>query len=668
MLLNVFIDHFQCTNSSTLTFISNLSTLNSKLYFPYLCTRNMGRIHQILKQYWGYDSFRPMQEDIILSVLEGRDTLALLPTGGGKSICFQVPAMALEGLCIVVSPLIALMKDQVAHLKAKGIKATALYSGMSYNEIQDAVQNVMFDPEYRFLYVSPERLQTDMFRVNLEKMPVKMIAVDEAHCISQWGYDFRPPYLEIANIRKIFPQAPVLALTATATPEVVQDIQRRLDFKAENVFQKSFKRDNLTYFVVKEEDKHGRMLRIMQRYPGTGIVYVRNRRKTAEVAAFLCQNGITADFYHAGLPPKERDRKQEDWMTGKTRVIVATNAFGMGIDKPDVRFVVHIDVPDCLEAYFQEAGRGGRDEKPSVAILLYDANDLRQLSRNLTMSFPPLETIREVYDDLCQHYYIEMGSGKNTIKPFYLEQHARRMKMDPVQLFNAVRFLEKAGVIALSEHLRDTSQLHFKLNGDELMDFEDNHPDIAEFVKLLLRSYGGLFTQYVKIDEQLIAARAGLTLEEATAQLQTLQQAGVVSYQPQCDIPLIVFLQDRVPDKYLYFDPSIYDIQKKKAQERMEAVRSYVTSQDECRSRLLLSYFGETDSPACGQCDVCRKKTHGAVNEQEFQKLSRKILCLHRQGLQEKNILEQLAAQEDEDRILFVMRWLIDNNTIKVQK
>ena len=627
----------------------------------------MDRIHQILKQYWGYESFRPLQEDIILSVLEGKDTLALLPTGGGKSVCFQVPAMALEGLCIVVSPLIALMKDQVAHLKAKGIKAAALYSGMSYSEIQDAVQNVMFDPEYRFLYVSPERLQTDMFRVNLEKMPVKMIAVDEAHCISQWGYDFRPPYLEIANVRKVFPQAPVLALTATATPEVVHDIQQKLEFKTENVFQKSFKRDNLTYFVVKEEDKHGRMLRIMQRYPGTGIVYVRNRRKTVEVAEFLRQNGISADFYHAGLPPKERDLKQNAWMTGKTRVIVATNAFGMGIDKPDVRFVVHIDVPDCLEAYFQEAGRGGRDEQPSVAILLYDANDLRQLTRNLTMSFPPLETIRKVYDDLCQHYYIAMGSGKNTIKPFYLDQHARRMKMDPVQLFNAVRFLEKAGVVALSEHLRDTSQLHFKLNGDELMDFEDKHPDMEEFIKLLLRSYGGLFTQYVRIDEQLIASRSGLSLAEVTGLLQTLHQAGVISYQPMSDIPLIVFLQDRIPEGHIYFDPSVYDVQKKKAQERVDAVRAYVTSQDECRSRLLLSYFGETDSPACGQCDVCRKRALTSVNGRDFQVLSEKILRLHRQNVPEKTILKQLSAQEDEERILFVMRWLIDNNKIKKQ-
>ncbi len=626
------------------------------------------RIHQILKQYWGYDGFRPLQEDIILSVLSGKDTLALLPTGGGKSICFQVPAMALEGLCIVVSPLIALMKDQVAHLKEKGIKAAALYSGMSYSQIQDAVQNVMFDPEYRFLYVSPERLQTEMFRVNLEKMPVKMIAVDEAHCISQWGYDFRPPYLEIANIRKVFPHAPVLALTATATPEVVKDIQHRLEFKQENVFQKSFKRDNLTYFVVKEEDKNGRMLRIMERYPGTGIVYVRNRRKTAEVADFLRRNGVSADYYHAGLDAKVRDQRQNDWMTGKIRVIVSTNAFGMGIDKPDVRFVVHIDVPDSLEAYFQEAGRAGRDEKPAVAIMLYDANDMRQLSRNLTLSFPPLDKIREVYENLCQHFRIGMGAGKNVIQPFYLEQQAKRMRMDPVQLFNSIRFLEKAGVIALSEHLRETSQIHFKITGDTLMDYEEKHPDMEEFVKLLLRSYGGVFTQYVKIDELTLSSRAGMHIDDVIGNLRILHEADVISYQPQSEIPLIIFLKDRIPQKHLYFDPAVYEIQKRKAMERVESVRQYVTTDNVCRSQLLLRYFGEMKSPACGQCDACLKTGKNSVPDKKFKAISRKVEFLHQKGLSEKDILTQLSTQYEEENVLLVMRWLIDNKNIFSKK
>ncbi|MCQ2283601.1 MAG: RecQ family ATP-dependent DNA helicase [Bacteroidales bacterium] len=625
-------------------------------------------IHRILKKYWGYDGFRPLQEDIILSVLEGRDTLALLPTGGGKSICFQVPALALGGLCIVVSPLIALMKDQVMHLKERGIKATALYSGMSHDDILGAIQNVIFDPDYRFLYVSPERLQTASFKMNLSKMPVTMIAVDEAHCISQWGYDFRPPYLEIANIRKLFPKAPVLALTATATPEVVVDIQHRLDFITENVFQKSFKRDNLTYFVVKEEDKNGRMLRIMQRYPGTGIVYVRNRRKTAEVAEFLSRNGIPADFYHAGLDTRTRDKKQDDWMKGRIRVIVATNAFGMGIDKPDVRFVVHIDLPDTLEGYFQEAGRGGRDEKAAVAILLYDSYDLRQLKRNWTLSFPPIEKIREAYEQLCQHYRIPMGEGKNTVHPFYLPEHARNSHMDPVQYFNALQFLEKSGVIVLSEHLREHSQIHFKMQDAPLREFEKENPDVAEFVRTILRSYGGVFSQYVDIDERVLAERTQLTEEEVCTQLQGLKERGVITYQPKSEIPLLVFVQDRIPKEQLYFNPKDYADRKQKAEERMRSVENYVLSSDTCRSRLLLRYFGETDSPVCGQCDVCLKRNRKQLAGQNPE-LADAIKKLSKESkLDKKTIFEKLSSSYDEEEIANVMRWLIDQNEIFLKK
>ena len=409
------------------------------------------RIHQILKQHWGYDKFRPLQEDIILSVMENRDTMALLPTGGGKSICFQVPALAKDGLCIVISPLIALMKDQVMNLKKRGVKAAAIFSGMPQEKIRIAIDNCLFDKEMKFLYVSPERLKTDLFRVNLKRMNISMIAVDEAHCISQWGYDFRPPYLEIAEIRQFFPDVPVLALTATATPEVVKDIQEKLKFKKENVFQKSFLRDNLTYYVVKEQDKQGRMLRIMQRYAGTGIVYVRNRRKTRETAEFLQRNGISADFYHAGLSGEERDRKQQEWMDGKTRVIVSTNAFGMGIDKPDVRFVIHIDIPDTLEGYFQEAGRGGRDLKPSIAVLLYDDSDLRDLQRNFNSSFPPLEFIQQVYKTLCNDLYIPIGSGENESYPIDLAEFAKKHQWNPVEVYNSVKLMEKTGAILLED-------------------------------------------------------------------------------------------------------------------------------------------------------------------------------------------------------------------------
>ena len=619
--------------------------------------------HDILKRYWGYPEFRPLQEEIILSVLDGRDTLALLPTGGGKSVCFQVPALALGGVCIVVTPLVSLMKDQVAHLKANGIKAAAIYSGLSREEILSVMSNALYDPDFRFLYVSPERLRTETFLLNLPKIPVRMSAVDEAHCISQWGYDFRPPYLQIAEIRPLFPEVPVLALTATATPEVVRDIQQKLRFKEENVFQKSFKRDNLTYFVVKESDKNGRMLRIMQRYPGTGVVYVRNRRKTQEVAEFLQQNGISADYYHAGLEARARDRKQDAWMTGKTRVIVATNAFGMGIDKPDVRFVVHLDIPDTLEAYFQEAGRGGRDLKPSVAILLYDEYDLRQLRRNFTLSFPTLEKVREVYEYLCQHYKIPMGDGKNRTYPFSLSQHARELKMDAAQYYNALKFLEKTGSLVVSEHLRESSKIHFKMDGEELMRYYPLHPQLEEFVKLLLRSYAGVFTQFVNIQEEVLAQRAGLTVAQVEENLKALRADKVLSYEPQSEIPLIMFLENRVEAKHLFFDPKDYDDRKQRAQERLEAVIRYVTTDHICRSRQLLSYFGETKSTPCGSCDVClaRKKRMRQEQEDEIRKA---IMDLYQQDVTLREILDRLAGRYAEDDLLETMRQMVEDGAL----
>ena len=622
------------------------------------------RARAVLKRHWGYDSFRPLQEDIILSVLEGRDTLALLPTGGGKSICFQVPALVKGGLCIVISPLIALMKDQVEHLRARHIKAGAIYSGMRVNEIQATIDNCLFDPEYRFLYVSPERLQTENFKVNFERMPVSMIAVDEAHCISQWGYDFRPPYLEIAKIRKIFPEVPVLALTATATPEVVKDIQLRLDFKTENVFQKSFKRANLTYFVVNEEDKNSRMLRIMNRYPGSGIVYVRNRRKTAETAEFLRNNCISADHYHAGLDPRERDRKQQSWMKGETRVMVSTNAFGMGIDKPDVRFVVHLDLPDTLEAYFQEAGRAGRDEQPAVAILLYDNYDIAQLKRNFTFTFPELDRVREVYRELCQSHHIELGSGQGKTFPFSMEAHANAVKMNATQYFNALKLLNNIGVILISEHLREKSELQFRINGDQLLKFQKEKPEFEPLITTILRSYSGVFTQFADIDEQLLATRLETTEETVVERLKTLRGEKILSYQPQSNIPLIIFLKDRIDEKYLYFDKKIYDFRKEKAEERLAAVENYVKCDNVCRSQLLLQYFGEWDSTPCGECDVCRRNKIQRVKNSDFELISKEIKELQQQNMDPKQILAELSKRYEEPQIVKVMRWLADNNTL----
>ena len=615
----------------------------------------------VLKQYWGYDSFRPLQEDIILSVLEGHDTLALLPTGGGKSICFQVPALVKGGLCIVISPLIALMKDQVEHLRDRHIKAGAIYSGMRVSEIEATIDNCLFDPEYRFLYVSPERLQTESFKVNFERMPVSMIAVDEAHCISQWGYDFRPPYLEIAKIRKVFPKVPVLALTATATPEVVKDIQLRLEFKTENVFQKSFKRSNLTYFVVNEEDKNSRMLRIMNRYPGSGIVYVRNRRKTAETAEFLRNNGISADHYHAGLDPRERDRKQQSWMKGETRVMVSTNAFGMGIDKPDVRFVVHIDLPDTLEAYFQEAGRAGRDEKAAVAILLYDHNDIAQLKRNFTFTFPELDRVREVYRELCQSHHIELGTGQGKIYPFSMDEHARTVKMNATQYFSALKLLQNIGVILISEHLREKSQILFQLNGDQLLKYQKEKPDFEPLITVILRSYSGVFSQYTDIDERLIANRLETTEEAVVEQLKTLRSEKILSYQPLSNIPLLVFLKDRIDEKYLYFDKKVYDFRKEKAEERLAAVENYVKCDNVCRSQLLLQYFGEWDSTPCGECDVCRRNQIERIRNKSFELISNEIKDLRQQGMTPKEMLSELSKRYEEPQIVAVMRWLADN-------
>lgn len=627
---------------------------------------NSALIHQILKKHWGYDQFRPLQEDIILSVMENRDTMALLPTGGGKSICFQVPAMAKDGLCIVVSPLIALMKDQVMNLKKKGIKAAALFSGMSHKEIMNAIDNSLFDKDLKFLYVSPERLKTDLFRTNLQRMKVAMIAVDEAHCISQWGYDFRPPYLEIAEIRQFFPKAPVLALTATATPEVVKDIQEKLKFKKENVFQKSFKRDNLTYFVVKEQDKNGRMLRIIQRYPGTGIVYVRNRRKTQETAEFLRRNGISADFYHAGLDSAERDRKQQEWMDGKTRIIVSTNAFGMGIDKPDVRFVIHIDIPDTLEGYFQEAGRGGRDLKPSVAIMLYDDSDLRELRRNFKLTFPPMEFIEMVYNKLCSHFQIAVGSGQDSSFPIDVGEFAMNQKLNPLEVYNAIKLIEKTGYLSLDDERYEPARLLFLMTREDF-DLYKNNPNYLqeeEFIKLLLRSYSGVFSNYTIINEKEIAQRAGIPVNQAVAKLHNLKKLGFIDYQPATSLPHLNFIFDRIEAKYLFYDPAFYKKRKEIAEKRLQSVENYVLSDSKCRSQLLLAYFGETNSEPCGDCDICRQKKQKQLSQKEFDAIAKAVSNCYSNNCGIKQIVTQLGAQFEEEKIVNVVRWLIDNRKL----
>ena len=616
-------------------------------------------LHQILKKYWGYDQFRPLQEEIVRSVLDGNDTLALLPTGGGKSICFQVPALAKEGVCLVISPLIALMKDQVENLKKRGIKAEAIYSGMSNSEIDRILGNSIHDPNFKFLYVSPERLKTDTFRVNLQQMKITLLAVDEAHCISQWGYDFRPPYLEIAEIRKYFPKVPVLALTATATPEVVNDIQNKLLFGKKNCLQKSFRRENLTYFVMPEENKMGRLLKLIEKNPGTGIVYVRNRRRTKEIAEYLQHFNVSADFYHAGLDSATRDKKQQEWMNDKTKVIVSTNAFGMGIDKPDVRWVVHLDIPDTLEAYFQEAGRGGRDLKPSIAVMLYDNNDIKELKTNFQLSFPPVVNLKNIYKTICEYYEIALGEGENRVLPLDPDELCKKMKLKPIELINALSFLEKIGVLMLSEDVKKQSTLHITANEDNLQNFYTYNNDKQGFVKLLLRSYGGLFSNYIKISEEEIARRAEMKVEEVENLLLELSKKNIVSYSKRSNKPHLIFLQNRVEENYLYFNDDIYKKRKDVAQKRLDSVLNFVENTTTCRSQLLLNYFGETHSKTCENCDVCRKVNSLEMKRKEKETILQEII--KHKHLSHKEIIAVASEQFPEKKVIEVLRYYISD-------
>ncbi len=486
---------------------------------------------KILLKYWGHPTFRPLQEDIILSVMAGKDTLALLPTGGGKSICFQIPALASKGVCIVITPLIALMKDQVENLKKKNIPAAAIYSGMHSNEIDMVLDNAIYG-NLKFLYVSPERLETDLFKARLMQMQVNILAVDEAHCISQWGYDFRPPYLRIADIREIIKDTPVIALTATATPDVVKDIQEKLKFPEENAFKKSFERKNLAYWVIKSEDKYGNILRLLQKIQGCGIIYVRNRRKTREVAEFLKKNKISADYYHAGLDTRSRDKKQNDWVREKTRIMISTNAFGMGIDKPNVRIVIHIDIPDNLEAYFQEAGRAGRDEKDSFAFLVYDESDIINARKNLQSSYPPVETIKAIYKSMGNYFQLAEGSGKDITFDFDLKEFSEIYRFPPLIVYNSLKFLEKEGYITHNEALQRSSTLFFLFNNEDLYRFQVETPQFDKFIKLLLRLYSGLFSQFTPINENEIARGGNISTEQVKKYLNYLHQQGVADYVP----------------------------------------------------------------------------------------------------------------------------------------
>ncbi len=623
----------------------------------------MSITHKILEKYWGYKTFRPLQEDIINAVLQGQDVLALLPTGGGKSICFQVPAMAKEGICIVVSPLIALMKDQVENLVKKDIKAIAITSAMHKREIDIALDNCVHG-DIKFLYLSPERLETEIVKVRLQKMNVNLIAIDESHCISQWGYDFRPSYLKIAELRELLPNVSVLALTATATKEVVKDIQEKLRFKKENVFQKSFERKNVAYIILQEEDKLARLLKIANNVKGTGIVYVRNRKKTQDIANYLKSNKISADFYHAGLDAKRRDEKQSDWIQNKTRIIVCTNAFGMGIDKPDVRFVVHIDLPDSLEAYFQEAGRAGRDEKKAFAVLLYNNADKIELQRNVEMSFPTLEEIKQTYQAIANYYQLPTGSGLGVTYDFDISILCDTYNLKAITVFNSLKFIEREGYVTLTDALFQQSRIKLEMNRDDLYKFQLANVKFDSFIKLLLRSYSGLFDNFVKINEYDLSKKLNINRDTVHKQLNYLQQVKLLTYLPQTELPQLTFTQARVDARDLSLSKENFSLLKQRAIERMEAVIHYAESNHKCRSQILLAYFGETNTNRCNQCDVCLEENKKVLHTDEFEKISEQLkalLAVHPLSL--KHLVDAVTIG-NEHKTLHTIQLLIDNNQI----
>lgn len=619
----------------------------------------------ILKQYWGYPSFRPMQEDIVDSVVEGKDTLALLPTGGGKSICFQVPAMTMEGVCIVITPLISLMKDQVMHLKKIGIPAAAIFTGMHHNQVEIVYNQAVFGM-LKFLYVSPERLMTDMFIEALKKMKVNLLAVDESHCISQWGYDFRPPYLKIAEIREYIPNTPVMALTATATPAVVEDIQYRLNFKERNVFQTSYERKNVTYNVIHDADKFGVMYRLFKRMDkGSGIVYVRSRKRTKIIADWLQSAGISASFYHAGLDAKTRDYRQQLWMNGTIKVIVATNAFGMGIDKPDVRLVVHLDIPDSLEAYFQEAGRAGRDLQPSEAFMIVAENDIDRLKDNIKNTYPELKKIRMIYESLGNYLQIPIGSGKNQSYNFDINDFCNAYNLSLLEVFNTIQLMEREGYIATSEALSSPSKIHIKAGREDLYRFQIEYQEFDTIIKYMLRNLPGVLSDFVNIREETISIKTGLSVEMIIKQIERLEKLDFLTYIPRNDKPQIFYLTERLNISNISLSEDVYKNRKEDADRRLQSVIDFVNNDEICRSVQLLRYFGENIKNTCGRCDVCSSRNRNDVDNKEYKIISDIIISeLKENSAPIYEVVNNIKTYKEE-KIVETIRWMVDNNIIR---
>ena len=619
--------------------------------------------HQILQDYWGFSTFRPLQEQIIQSVWEGRDTLGLMPTGGGKSLTFQVPVMGMKGICLVVTPLISLMKDQVDNLRERGIKAAAVYSGMSRDEIITTLENCIFG-DYKFLYVSPERLSSDIFISKLQAMDVCLLVVDESHCISQWGYDFRPSYLKISDIRHLLDGVPLLALTATATREVVDDIQEKLLFKEKNVFRKSFARENLSYVVRKADNKMAELIHILQTVPGTSIVYVRSRKQTKEIALYLQKEGIAASFFHAGLSHEEKIYKQNAWKLNDCRVIVATNAFGMGIDKPDVRTVIHMDLPNSPEEYFQEAGRAGRDGERSYAIILYTAADSVKLKKRITDAFPDRDFILRVYEALGNFYQVAVGAGYNDVYDFSLHEFCLPFKLPFLQTHHALKILELAGYIEYTEEIDLRSRIRFLIYRDEMYTLRLDK-DTDELLHTILRNYTGVFSDDVYIDESMLAVRTGKSRKEVTEMLIALSRMRFIRYIPQKKTPFIVFTTSREDVAFVSISRDIYEERKKRFEKRINSMIGYVEEEAVCRSRMLLIYFGEKNPRDCGVCDICLKKNEAGLSNHEFHQIKEQVLAsLQPEEPRRINDLVDSLSEVNSDKVIRVIRFLVDQGEL----